>query len=270
MPARNRLPEANQLSLVTGIILLAYAVSQYLVVPTRPLGIQLPFIYIPVDFQFRNLVYVTVAVLAAAGMDWIIEKHPAYSPDSRMQHWLLPALTAWVIGIPLGSVEAGPAWWGVFLFGGALMVGVLIAEYITVDAGDPRSTPAAVGLSVLALVLFTLLAISIRLSGARLYIVAFAIGIGGMLACLRVYHLRLGARWNVSWSFGVSLLLVQTATGLHYLPVSPLQFGLLLAGLMYGLLLVTEDLIHGHFVPGDLLEPGIIFGLIVIFAVIIG
>jgi hypothetical protein len=270
MEGRNRLPEANQLSLVTGVILLAYAVSQYLIVPTRPLGLQLPGIYIPVDFQFRNLVYVTVAVLAAAGMDWIIEKHPGFQPETRLQHWLLPALTAWVIGIPLGSVAAGPAWWGVFLFGGALMVGVLVAEYITVDPADPRSTPAAVGLSVLALVLFTLLAVSIRLSGARLYVVAFAIGVGGMLACLRVYHLRLGARWNVSWSAGVSLLLVQVATGLHYLPVSPLQFGLILAGLMYALLLVTENLIQGHFVPGDLLEPGIIFTLIVIFALIVG
>lgn len=270
MDKHSHLPDPDQLSMVTGIILIAYAVSQYLVVPFNPIGLQLPGLYIPIDFQFKNLVSITVAILAAAGMDWIIASHPVKQDDGRIQHWLLPALSAWVIGIPLYSIPAGMAWWGVFIFGGLLMLVVITSEYITVDPNDNRSTLAGIGLSALSLVLFLVLATSIRASGVRLYIMATAIGLGSMLVCLRVFYLQSGYQWRYAWSIGISLLLVQIATGFHYLPLSPVQFGLLLVGLLNGLLSISESILRGQFSRRDLIEPGIVFLLTGILALVFG
>ena len=172
-------------------------------------------------------------------MDWIISTHPHNPGKDRLQHWLLPALTAWTIGIPLNSIEKGPAWWGVFLFGGSLLVLVILAEYISVDPSDSRNTVVSIGISALSLGLFLILAISIRASGARLYLVLPAIGIGSALVSLRVFYLRSGSAWQYAWSTGISLFLVQIAAGLHYLPLSPVQFGLLQVGLLYDLITIS-------------------------------
>jgi hypothetical protein len=270
MEKHSRLPDPEQMSLVTGIILLAYGMSQYLEVPVRPLGLQLPGIYIPINFQFRTLVFITVALLAASGMDWMIANHPDWQRQDRIQHWLLPSLTAWVIGIPLYAIPAGPAWWGVFFFGGVLMVSVIISEYILVNPNDNRAILAGAGLSALSLALFMILAISIRVSGARLYVMVSAIGFGSILVCLRVFYMRSGNQWRYGWSVGVALLMIQLAAGFHYLNLSPVQFGLLLTGILYCLLDIAENILHGHFTKKDLIAPSIIMGSISILSVLLG
>ena len=39
-----------------------------------------------------------------------------------MPHWLLPGLTAWAIGVPLGSLDVGVAWWIAFGFGSFILL----------------------------------------------------------------------------------------------------------------------------------------------------
>ncbi len=256
--------------MLTGVILLAYAMSQYLVIPVNPIAIQLPGIFIPINFEFRHLVTVTVAILAATGMDWIISGHPRKRVIDRTQHWMLPALTAWVIGIPLYSTPVGITWWGVFLSGGILFILVILAEYITVDPEDTRSTFVGMGLSALSLALFLIMAISLRATGIRLYLLLPAVGIGSGLVALRIIHLRSGNTWQYSWGLGISMIIVQVTAGLHYLPLSPVQFGLVLIGLLYGLISISESVLRSQFNRRSLLEPVIIFVLLVILAVIIG
>lgn len=266
----SHLPDPNQLSMITGVILLAYAIAQYMAIPINPVAIQLPGLYIPINFQFQQLVSLTVAILAAAGMDWIISTHPHNPGNDRLQHWLLPAFTAWTIGIPLNTIQKGLEWWGVFVFGGILLVLVIIAEYISIDPTDTRSTVVNIGLSALSLGLFLILAISVRASGARLYLVIPAIGIGNFLVALRIFYLRTGYQWQYAWSTGIALFLMQIAIGLHYLPISPVQFGLLQVGLLYDLITISDDVIHDRLTKSTFIEPGIIMGAIIILVLILG
>lgn len=270
MEKSTHFPDPNRLSMLTGVILLAYAISQYLAIPVNQIAIQLPGIFIPLNFEFRHLVTITVALLAATGMDWIISDHPNKVAGDRMQHWMLPALTAWVIGIPLYSIDAGLTWWGVFISGGILLILVIVAEYITVDPGDTRNTLVGIGLSALSLVLFLILAISIRATGIRLYLILPAVGIGSGLVALRILYLRSGNIWQYSWGLGISMFIVQIAAGLHYLPVSSVQFGLILIGFLYGLISISESVLQGTFTKTALLEPGIVLCVVLILALIIG
>jgi hypothetical protein len=270
MEKHTHLPDPSQLSILTGVILIAYAISQYLEVPINQIALQLPGIFIPINIEFRNLVSITVAILAAAGMDWVISGHPHNQGKDRLHHWLLPSLTAWVIGIPLFSIPIGPTWWGMFLIGGLLLVLVIFSEYITVNPDDTRLTIVSIGLSALSLVLFLILAVSIRANGARLYLVIPAIGIGSGLVSLRIFYLRSGRTWQYAWSLCISLLLAQFAAGLHYLPLSPVQFGLLLVGFLYALISISESVIQNRFSRRVFIEPAIIFIVIIVLVLILG
>jgi hypothetical protein len=150
------------------------------------------------------------------------------------------------------------------------LVLVILSEYISVDPDDTRLTVVSIGLSALSLVLFLILAVSIRANGARLYLVLPAIGIGSGLVSLRIFYLRSGRSWQYAWSLCISLLLAQFTAGLHYLPLSPIQFGLLLVGFLYGLISISESVIQNHFSKREFVEPVIIFVVIIILVLILG
>jgi len=168
MQVRQHLPDANRLSVVTATILLAYALTPFVKLPGQEFDIQLPGFLLQIRLNFNTVVSVLVALLAAAGTDWLMQGHPTASGVARLPNWLLPALTAWAIGVPLTTLEVSTAWWGVFALGGLLLIMVLVAEYIVVDPTDLRHTPASVGLIAVSFALYLVLAISLRASSLRL------------------------------------------------------------------------------------------------------
>jgi len=232
---REYLPNIDHLSVITATILLAYALTAFIQFPTRSLDIQLPGFLLTLKINFMTIVSIVVAVLAAAGSDWLIGLHPGIGDSKRFHHWLIPAFTALVIGVPLNSMQVSPSWWVVFTLGGLLLTGVLIAEYISVDLADLRYPIARVSLSAMSFALFLVLLIAVRGAGLRLYVILAAILPAAAVVSAKTLHLRLGG-WQLAWMGGISLVVVQIATGLFYLPFKPLQFGLILIGITYGLI----------------------------------
>jgi hypothetical protein len=228
------LPSIDHLSVITATILLAYALTAFIHFPTRSLDLQLPGFLLTIDINFMTIVSVTAAVLAAAGADWLISGHPGIGSARRFHHWLIPAFTALVISVPLNSIQVSPSWWAVFALGGLLLTGVMIAEYISVDPADLRFPIARVSLSAMSFALFMVLLVAVRGSGLRLYTVLAAILPAAAVVSAKTLHLRLGG-WNLAWVGGISLVVAQLATGFFYLPFKPLQFGLILIGITYGL-----------------------------------
>jgi hypothetical protein len=165
---------------------------------------------------------------------------------SMFQHWLLPALTAWVIGVPLNSLAVGMQWWAVFAFGGLLLVLVLVGEYIAVDPNDTLYGPATIGLTAFSYALLLILTITLVAAGARLYILLPALAGAIFLVTLRNLYLRLAERWCFSWAIGISLVIGQVAMALHYWPLSPLRFGLFILGLAYALASAAGSIEEGR------------------------
>ncbi len=235
MEVRQNLPDTNRLSVITATIFLAYALIPFVNLPSQQISLQLPGFLFQMELNFGTIVSILVAILAAAGTDWLIQGHPTAAGSARLPNWLLPALTAWVIGVPLTSLEVSAQWWVVFALGGLLFVLVLLAEYIVVDSDDDRFAPASVGLIAVSFALYLVLAISVKGASLRLYAVLFAIAPTVFLISLRTLFLRCGGKWFYGWAFGIMLVIGQVAVGLHYLPLSPLRFGLILVGLTYAL-----------------------------------
>lgn len=262
MLERRYLPDPGHLSVLTATILLSYALGRFIDLPGRELSLQLPGIYLELQLNVRTAIALLVAGLTATGAEWLLRQHPAVSHHSTLEHWLLPALTALVIGVPLFQLPLGVTWWAGFVISGVLIMLVLIAEYITIDPTDMRHPAAAAGLTALSFALYLVLAITLRAAGSRLFQMIPALGLAVFLVSVRSLHLRLHGRWAFLQAGIISLCCIQLAAGLHYLPLSPVSFGLALIGPAYALTSLTADLIQGVRLRQALLEPAVVLILV--------
>jgi hypothetical protein len=249
------LPDADRLSVLTAMIMLSYALTRFVELPERELAVQLPGLYLPLTINIHTIVAILVAGLTAAGSDWLLRDHPALGGRPAYQHWLLPALTALVIGIPLNQLPPGALWWVGLATGGLVLALVLIAEYIAVDAQDVRQPLAAAGLTAVSFALYLVLAGTLRASGARLFMILPAVAAAGWLVSLRALHLRLHGEWLWYEAAIIALIVSQCAAALHYWPLAPISFGVALVGPTYALTSLFGALVEERPLRQAIWEP---------------
>jgi hypothetical protein len=238
-------------------VLLALALTRIIPTPGFNFELQLPGFLLSFPFNNATLMGLLTACLAATGMDWLLRGHPSLNGRSTFQWWFLPTLTTFVISIPLSILATGQAWWIGFLLSSFFLYFVFLAEYVAVDPDAPYYSVSMVGLTAISYTLFFVLTVALRTSETRLFLVTPALFLAALLASLRILHLRLSGKWEFAWAVGIALICVQLTVGLHYWPLSPIQFGLLLVGPLYGLINLAINL--GESVPSQRagLEPAI-------------
>ena len=262
MQVRERyLPDPNRVGVLAAAVLLTYALTRLVNAPAFTLAVQLPGFYFAYPLSLGTAMTVMAAGLTAAGMDWLLRSHPALQArTTTLEHWLLPALTAFIIGVLLDSLPAGSVWWAGFAVGSGLLILVLLAEYVAVDPGAPLYALASAGLTALSYTLFLLFVIALRIGGARLFLEMPAIFLAGALVTLRTLHLRSSGRWEFPWAIGVGLIAAQLGAGLHYWPLTSLQLGLVLLGPLYALTALAYSLSQEIPIRSAITEPAIILG----------
>ncbi len=256
------LPDTDRLNILVGTILLAFALAHFIRLPVRQLSIQLPGIYLAIDFGVQQLVAFLVALLTATGADWLLREHPHRGTHRLIEHWLLPGLTAWAIGLPLMQLPLSPIWWIGFASGGILLILVLIAEYIVLDPEDVRHPPAAAGLTAISFALFLVMVTGLRFASSRLFLLLPSLGLVSGLVSLRAIHLRLDNRWAFQEAGLVALVTMQVAAALHYWPISPISFGLALLAPAYALTNLLGNLAEGIPMRRSIIEPVVVLMLI--------
>ena len=252
------LPDADRLSALTAIILLAYVLGRFVDLPTRDLIVQLLGLFLSIPINMRTAVAILAAGLMASGADWLLRDHPAFRDGRTFQHWILPALTASVIGFPLYQLSMGPLWWAVFAIGGVVLILVLIAEYIIMDPTDTRHSLAAAGLTAVSFTLYLILAIVLRSAGLRLFWTVPALMLAAGLISLRTLNLRLQGQWKVFEVVMICLVVGQLAAALHYWPLSPVPYGLAMLGPAYALTSLSAGLAEGEPLRRVIVEPGLV------------
>jgi len=264
------LPDIDRISVVISTILLSYAVVPFIDIPQHFIDFRLGGIIFSFPIRLTEIIGVLAAALAALGTDWLIQSHPRSGHQGTWQHVIIPALTAWVIGVPLNSIRIGQEWWAIFTFGGLLLILVVVAEYLVVDLSNVSHMPAVIGLTAVSFALYLVVAIVIRTAQTRLYLQLPALVVTLLLVCLRALYLHLGGRWCLGWSIGISLFVGQLAIGLHYLPLSPLAFGLILIGPAYALTSFVVSVEESRPLGISLIEPLIMLVSLWMLALIFG
>ncbi len=270
MQERKRyLPDPDRVSVLSAAVLLTYALTRLVGTPGFTLSLQLPGFYFAFPLNPGTAMTLMAAGLTATGMDWLLHEHPSVHGQQTIEHWLLPTLTAFVIGVLLSILPNSSVWWIGFGIGAGILVAIFIAEYISVDPGAPNYALASAALTALSYALFLILAIAIRTGGTRLFIVIPAIFLAAGFVSLRTFHLRFNGRWEFPWSIGIGLICAQLSGGLHYWPLTPLQYGLFLLGPLYAVTTLANNLGEDTPLRRAATEPGIILGLTWLAAVLL-
>lgn len=262
-PSQSRyLPNPDRLSILAAIILLAYAFTRFVDLPLRQLTIELPGAFFTIEINIQTIMILIVSGLTASGSDWLLRDHPVLGNRATFQHWLLPALTAWVIGVPLYRLPFGTLWVASFLIGSALLMLVMVAEYIVVDSSDVRYTMSAAGLTAVSFALYLALAIALRSAGTRLFLDLPILTFSCALVTLRTLHLRLHGRWLILQSGALAFISAQFITALHYLPISPIGYGLALLAPAYALTSLIGGLYEGNSIRQAIIEPTVVLFIV--------
>lgn len=255
------MPDPNRIGLLTATVLLALAVGRLIPSQGFNVEVQLPGFLLALPLNNTTLMGILTASLAAAGMDWLLRGHPSLNGRATFQWWFLPTLTTFVISVPLSILPRGPAFVIGFLVSGVLIFFVFLSEYIVVDPDAPYFSLSVAGLTAISYTLFFVLAVALNASGVRLYILLPALFTASALTCLRILHLWMSGKWEFAWSLGIGFVIVQLTAGLHYWPVTPVQFGLALTGPLYAMINLVINLGENVSPRRAVLEPVIVAAL---------
>lgn len=266
MDKHSNLPPLERLSTLASVILLVYTLSRFITIPDQLVSFQILGFYLEFNFNIRTLVVFMVICLTASGADWMLRDHPNLNNSKTVKHWLLPALTAWVIGFPLFQLPLGPYWWASIILGGALLIIVLVSEYITVDPNDVRQPIAAVMLTAVSFAIYLILCFFIHYVGLRLVLILPAIFLASGLVSIRTLNLRLREKWAYAEAGIIALVSCQVAAGLHYWPISAFSFSLALLGLTYTLTSFIANLADSEPFSQAIIEPALVALVIFGFA----
>ena len=239
---RPSLPLADRIGALTASALLTFALARLIQSPRLTLTIELPGFYFAYPFSINSAMALFAAALSAAGMDWLARSHPANPDRSRIEHLLIPTFTALALSAPLSRLGESSLWLAAFAASGLALTAVFLAEYTAIDPASSSYALARSGLTALAYALFFIFAFSMRIAGARMFLLApFVFVIAGLIA-LRILHMDGINRWDFPWAAGIGLIVAQIASGLHYWPLTPVQFALALTGPLYALTLLSTNL----------------------------
>jgi hypothetical protein len=263
------LPNRERLSAVMAVILLSYVAVRFVQVPAATLDLRLMGVFLPLQFSINTMLAVLAAGLTAAGADWLLRDHPALGQRTTYSHWLLPAMTAWVLALVLSNLPFTPQWWLAFLLCALLLLAILVAEYNSVSEESRLYAFVNLALSALSYTLFLMLAISVRGLGLRLFLVLPAIALAAFLTGTRINLLRSVVNWHSLQLLAMTFLVVQVAAALHYLPVSALGFGLILLGLTFSINNYFAALNDGQPPRQAAREPAIALGLFVLLGLLV-
>ena len=258
-----------RVSVLTATVLLAFALTRVIHTPYYALNLSLAGIALIFNVNLNTAIAILAAGLSATGVAWLLRAHPSLEPGETLEHWLLPMLTTLVVGVTLYTLPSGFTWWAGFGIGGVLLVVVFLAEYVVVDPADTRYPFATADLTSLSFAIYLILAVTLRSAGVRLFLLAPALFLAGGLAALRTLHLRLNPRtagvnerWEFGWALGVALVGAQLAAALHYWPLTPVRFGLILLGPAYALTGLAASMAEGNPFRRAFVEPAVMLGLL--------
>jgi hypothetical protein len=269
----DQLPEnryINRLSII--LATLATFLAALFLIPRDPIDPGTNLFGFILNFSMVGLIPLVMMVLCTGGCFWLFMTHPdretfLKSPWVLTPNVVLPSLATLIISIMLTQLERNQSWWFALGFGLVIIGVILNAEYRVLAPGGEAYKFVAPLLISLAFGLFLALTISLAASQLRLYVQAALILISAGFVAFRTIHLRTKGKGAFSRVFFCGLLCAEIAGAMYYLFLKPVQYGLIVCGMLY--LLTSLVVIEGPLTRRKLIEPLVMAGLLVIFFVVV-
>lgn len=252
--------DRDRLSVLTGALLLALAMTRLFEVPTRPVGTFILGSPLGLDLSLTTIMPLIMLGMGLTAAESLVRSHPLARQGKlgrSTMFWIVPAmlvtaLSAWLVGV------ADIGLWTAGLFASSILIPLaLAAEYAAVNPDPARRTILQWGQTVLihflAAIIFTrIYDVRVRslLSGTAVLIVT-------TLLAARIYWPIVGETAG-AFLYGATagVLLGFMTWVLNYWQLSSLQGGLLLFVLFYVVVGLLQQYLYGRFDRQIVLEYG--------------
>ena len=215
-------------STLTGIILLLFVLSFFNDRTVLRLPIRVGEFSILVVFKTIDLVSPVLAFIAGTGLYIQTEKKGISGFQNRLTHCFLPFACTLVMGVSLRNSSGGLAWWLLLFFWGGVLFMVFLAETVVCDPNDVRCPFFSILLTGLSYAVFLVAVVAIRVNVTRLSLSLPLLFLISMIVTNRIFSFWL-VDWNIEKHSGIcALLILESASGLHYLPLNSISYGLLI------------------------------------------
>jgi hypothetical protein len=252
-------PDRNRLSVLSALVLLSYTLLRIVELPAPRAEFTVLGLLLRFEINTSNVILTLAAALTAAGADWLIGAHPWREKGrSTREHWVMPSLAALGVGAILARLPMGPAWWMGLGLSAALVIAILATEFVVSEADDPRYDAAALGLTALAYLFLVGALFAIRATGQRATFAVPMVFLASAAVAWRLLKLELPKTHVALYAGIVGLLLAQISWGLHYWPITPLRFALLLGLAGYLATGVTRAHLRGELGRASRVELSIV------------
>ncbi len=262
MQKTHHVPDRDRLSVLTAIILLAFALARFIQLPTRLVRAMLFGSSIGFDLNGPLVLLLLVAALISAGADSLMRSHPALRGASlarSVTHWILPGGAALGLGLLLNRLPAGVGWWAGLAFTAVFLVLVLVAEYTVAAPDDAGFYWAALGLTALAYAVAVAFFALLRVSSGRAAITATAAALVSALIALRLLLLAgATARESLPYALVIGLCLGECTWALNYWPAGPVGTALMLGIVFYTCTGLAQQHLVGALTGRMVIEFGVI------------
>jgi hypothetical protein len=248
---------------MTALVFLTYGLIRIVTLPTLELETTILGLVVRIAFNTRLIMLTVAALLTAAGADWLIQSHPQFTAgQSTLNHWVIPGMAALAVGAILTRLPQGLALWIGLPLGALLLLAVLYAEFLVVDANDARYGLSEVGLRTLSYLLLAGALFTMRATNQRaIYTLpATMLAITALSWRLTLLNHRLPRAAFIDAVF-IGLIGSQITWAAHYWPVPPIRLGLAIGLLVYIGNGLIETLRSGRLTRGLVIEFAIVAGL---------
>ncbi|MDD2522198.1 MAG: hypothetical protein PHW11_05205 [Anaerolineaceae bacterium] len=228
----------NRFSILLAFLALGFALIYLL--PTDVGAEAIEILGIQFEFSFFNLIPILLALLGAVGAIWVFATHPKWRNERLtflrlLPHLMLPFIAIMILSIVLRQSARSLIWWVVFLTGYSIVALLLRAEYVLIEDSGINSLGYSILVISAAFGLYLLLTIALKNSNVRMIAQFLLIFLAGLFVSFRLLSLQGGGKDSLLNSLLASIMVTQLAVALHYIFVPPIQYGLLLTGLLYSL-----------------------------------
>ena len=247
-----KMTDFDLLSVVTGTMVLALALTRFLVIPLRPL-LQMTVFGSPLSLNVSaiNLMILLVLGLAVTGTAVFLRSHPYWDQadiKNTTMFWIVPGLLSMALVAWLNRMQSGFGWTAGLLGCAVLLPLALLVEYGEVDSAvqgvNWRPWVQVALIQLTAVILFTVIydaRLRSLVSGTAVLLVAT------LLAARLFWPLTPDLRQTFMYASIVGLLLGQMTWVFNYWRLSGLQGGFLLLLLFYGLTGLLQQYLVGQF-----------------------
>ncbi|MGD8554344.1 MAG: hypothetical protein PVJ07_09320 [Anaerolineales bacterium] len=240
-------PDRDRLSVLAALVLITYTLLRLVTLPTMATEFSILGILFRFVINTRLVMLTLAAGLTSAGAAWLMRSHPKsdFKP-SVLEHMVIPGLAALGLGSILSRAPEGGTLWIGLAVAAVLLIGLLSAEFVALDAEDPRYGMASLGLRFLAYLLLVGSLFALRATGLR---AAFAVPIVLVATTVVAWRLlKLSVPHASTWIYAglIGGIVAQLAWALHYWPTPPIEGALILGlGAYVGVEVVQANLQEG-------------------------